>query len=249
MRDYEDADLPAIHVYATAIGWPVAVILRSEDVSGRGGSQASHHLIGRIRRGDPLDPHHHDGESMYGIEAASVAVRRHHGDQHIRSPAGNVGLDSSSSSATDDIRSVSTRARRDVVAALCRSRPQPNRGTWSVRVVGRIETIANPRPSTATPRPDMPMKKAPRRHDDPRATYAPWNNDAVRWLSNVHRSSKGAIGSDRMQRRSPPGVHMRLSCTRVPLSCAQRARGPRKSVHVIRVRQLRASANIAKVRQ
>lgn len=206
---YDERCFLPIHVYDTATGRPVVVILRpGKTPSGKEVRKLLSRLIGRIRRhwGDTRITIRGDGH--YG-RAEAMTWCENNGVDYIFGLPGNVVLDRLVEPAADDIRVRRAESQAEVLRGFAETRYAAKSWDQERRVVARIEASASHADDMLRRGIDIRYVVTSLQGNDAEHVYARVYC-ARGQAENLIKQHKAQLASDRTSCRSPLANQMRL---------------------------------------
>jgi len=206
---YDERCFLPIHVYDTATGRPVVVILRpGKTPSGKEVRKLLSRLIGRIRRhwGDTRITIRGDGH--YG-RAEAMTWCENNGVDYIFGLPGNVVLDRLVEPAADDIRVRRAENQAEVLRGFAETRYAAKSWDQERRVVARIEASASHADDMLRRGIDIRYVVTSLQGNDAEHVYATVYC-ARGQAENLIKQHKAQLASDRTSCRSPLANQMRL---------------------------------------
>jgi hypothetical protein len=206
---YDERCFLPIHVYDTATGRPVVVILRpGKTPSGKEVRKLLSRLIGRIRRhwGDTRITIRGDGH--YG-RAEAMTWCENNGVDYIFGLPGNVVLDRLVEPAADDIRVRRAESQAEVLRGFAETRYAAKSWDQERRVVARIEASASHADDMLRRGIDIRYVVTSLQGNDAEHVYATVYC-ARGQAENLIKQHKAQLASDRTSCRSPLANQMRL---------------------------------------
>jgi hypothetical protein len=206
---YDERCFLPIHVYDTATGRPVAVILRSGTTpSGKEVRKLLSRLIGRIRRHWPETHITIRGDGHYGRPEVMTWCEMN-GVDYIFGLPGNVVLDRLVEPAADDIRVRRAIRQADVLRGFTETRYAAKSWNQERRVVARIEASASHEDDMLRRGIDIRYVVTSLQGSDAEHIYETVYC-ARGQAENLIKQHKAQLASDRTSCRSPLANQMRL---------------------------------------
>ena len=206
---YDERCFLPIHIYDTATGRPVAVILRSgKTPSGKEVRKLLSRLIGRVRRHWPETHITIRGDGHYGREEAMTWCENN-GVDYIFGLAGNVVLDRLVEPAADDIRVRRAVSQAEVLRGFTETRYAAKSWNKERRVVARIEASASHADDMLRRGIDIRYVVTSLQGNDAEHIYETVYC-ARGQAENLIKQHKAQLASDRTSCRSPLANQMRL---------------------------------------
>jgi hypothetical protein len=206
---YDERCFLPVHVYDTATGRPVMVILRpGKTPSGKEIRKLLSRLVGRIRRHWPKTHITIRGDGHYGREEAMTWCENN-GVDYIFGLAGNVVLDRLVEPAADDIRVRRAETQAEVLRGFTETRYAAKSWNKVRRVVARIEASASHADDMLRRGIDIRYVVTSLLKSDAAHIYET-DYCARGQAENLIKQHKAQLSSDRTSCRSPLANQMRL---------------------------------------
>jgi len=206
---YDERCFLPIHVYDTATGRPVVVILRpGKTPSGKEVRKLLSRLIGRIRRHWPETHITIRGDGHYG-RAEAMTWCENNGVEYIFGLSGNVVLDRLVEPAADDIRVRRAESQAEVLRGFAETRYAAKSWDRERRVVARIEASASHADDMLRRGIDIRYVVTSLKQGDAEHIYET-DYCARGQAENLIKQHKAQLSSDRTSCRSPLANQMRL---------------------------------------
>src|SRR3954451_4885041 len=206
---YDEGCFVQIHIYDTATGRPVAVILRpGKTPSGKEMRKLLSRLVGRIRRHWPETHITIRGDGHYGRPEAMTWCENN-GVDYIFGQPGNVVLDRLVEPAADDIRVRRAESQAEVLRGFAEPRYAAKSWDKERRVVARVEASASHADDMLRRGIDIRYVVTSLQNGDAAHIYET-DYCARGQAENLIKQHKAQLSSDRTSCRSPLANQMRL---------------------------------------
>jgi hypothetical protein len=206
---YDERCFLPIHVYDTATGRPVAVMLRpGKTPSGQEVRKFLSRLVGRIRRHWPETHITIRGDGHYGRPEVMTWCENN-GIDYIFGLPGNVVLDRLVEPAADDIRVRRAECQAEVLRGFAETRYAAKSWNKERRVVARIEASTSHADDMLRRGLDIRYVVTSLQHSDAKHIYETVYC-ARGQAENLIKQHKAQLASDRTSCRSPLANQMRL---------------------------------------